>query len=367
MTAIGNEGTGGKPDEGPKNESPSEPMSTDAWEKELADMKDGFKPASEVPGGPVRRPTPPPGGFKVPPLPGETDKPASTPPAEQTGKEIRNKATMDSKKSTPTTQKTADRKPAKSTGTGLSEDKKQKTPVKTAARKSDMSPKFSKVRLTISILLFAIIGLSVGAGYYFRAKRGVEYYIERLRSENVAVQNHASEALKDAGAVAVPNLVELLKEGNEREVLAAAKTLGKIDASESMAVLRTLTSHENPEVRRIALSVLGERAAPETFENVTEQLKSGDQNTRAWAIQALAGYDPKKSVPVLLELLDDENWRVQNTAAKTLQVITGQRLGTPKSSYSPELNKEIRDKWQKWWEENQDTFKRPASPEDKGC
>jgi hypothetical protein len=326
-----------------------------------------------VPKGPARRPTPPPGGFKVPSLPTESKKPVPLPARPVKKKEAvppaakspRPPAAGKSTAKAPSGSKTAGGTPPKKAAATPGDLKK--TPVGKAACSPGTQPKFSKVRLVISAALFVVIGVSVAAGFHFRKKRGVEYYIERLRSENVAVQNHASEALKELGAAAVPNLEQLIKEGNEREVIASAKTLGKIDTPESIEVIRTLTNHENSEVRRIALSVLGERAAPEAFENVISQLESSDQNTRFWAIQALAGYEPKKSVPVLLELLDDDNWRVQNIAAKTLQIITGQKLGTPKSSYSPELNKQIRDKWQKWWEENGDTFKKPESPEDKGC
>ncbi len=366
--------TNGKADGDAKKQASPEPMSTDAWKKELADITGGLKSSPEVPKGPARRATPPPGGFKVPPLPTEGKKPAHAPAQPEKKKAASLPVTRPSKP--PSSEKsaakplsglkTAGETPSKGAAAALPEDKKKPLAGKPAQQPSAQS-KFSKIRLAISAALFVVIGISVAAGYHFHNKRGVEYYIERLRSENVAVQNHASEALKEMGTAAVPSLEQLIGEGNEREVLASAKTLGKIDTGESNAVLRTLTTHENPEVRRIALFVLGERAAPETFDNVVRQLESSDQNTRSWAIQALAGYAPKKSVPVLLGLLDDNNWRVQNTAAKTLQAITGQKLGVPKSSYSPELNKQIRDKWQKWWEENRDTFKRLEPSKDKGC
>jgi hypothetical protein len=361
--AADERGTSGGPGRDAKKRPSPGPLSTDAWEEELAGMKEGVKPLPGVPERPIERSTPPPGGFKAPALPAETKQP---------GRAGKQEAGAPSRTAGPPAPGTpvgskAAAAAQKKAGTAIPGEKEAKTAAKQVPGRPGTPPSFSKVRTLVSAVLLAVIALSAAFGYHFRTKRGVEYYMMRLRSENVAVQNQASDALRDLGEAAVPGLAQLVQEGNEREVLAAAKTLGKIDGRESMSVLRKLACHDDPEVRRVALSVLGERAAPETFANVTEQLKSSDQNTREWAIQALAGYDPKKSIPVLLELLDDNNWRVQNTAAKTLQVITGQKLGTPKSSYAPELNKQILDQWHEWWEKNRDTFVKPEPPEDKGC
>jgi hypothetical protein len=346
------------------------PMSNDDWEEELAGMKDGISGGPGLPERPIRRATPPPGGFVAPPLEKLIKKepessrphdlkpsPVRTSPEE---KEPGDSGIPESKPVLPSS--VGSKKPA---SVRLAEVKKalRKTvrETKAAEVKAKSLKKSGKKWITIplSLILFVIIAISVVAGYYFRTRRGVEYYIEKLKSEDQAVQSHARDSLSNLGEVAVPNLEELIESGSEPEVLAAVDTLALIDSKGSVELLMKLTACSEANVRKRALAALGERGAPQAFSNVEKQISSTDHETRICAIAALENFDPEKSVPILLKLLDDSDWQIRNEAAKTLVEITGQSLGIPKSTSTEGMDKIIRERWHKWWEENSATFQRP--------
>jgi hypothetical protein len=343
-------------------------MSGDDWEKELAGMKDSVGSSPHVPHGPVRRATPPPGGFVVPPLekpgkkklePPKPVKPKAPPgPAPAKAKELSKPGAPAVKPVLPVDSK----KPASvrlvEVRTALRKTTREAKAAETAKK---ARPKNWKrwLSVLISVLLLAVMALSVAAGYHFRARRGVEFYIEKLKSEDPAIQSYARDSLSSFGAVAVPNLGKLVGGEDEREALAAVDTLALIDCKESADLLMRLTTHANANIRKRALSALGERGAPQAFSYIKEQISSPDHETRICAIAALENYDPQKSVPILLTLLDDEGWQIRNAAAMALTRITGQNLGIPKSTYTVEMNRIIRERWREWWQENSPTFQRP--------
>lgn len=344
------------------------PLSDDDWEKELEDIK-GDISGPDVPEKPIRRVTPPPGGFVVPPLEKLTKKPPA--PAQPRIPKPSVDSSMSGSK-TPKESKTLDSEPLKPSQVGSKKPASVRlSEVKAALRKTTRETKAAGIKAKIrkkhpinwlsaiiSVVLFLIIAMSVAAGYHFRTRRGVEYYIEKLKSEDQAVQSHARDSLSSLGASAVPDLEKLVESGSEYEMLAAVDTLALIDCRESVKLLMKLTACANANVRKRALTALGERAAPQAFSNVEKQISSTDHETRICAIAALENFDPEKSVPILLKLLDDSDWQIRNEAAKTLVEITGQSLGIPKSTSTEGMNKIIRDRWHKWWEEKGPTFKK---------
>jgi len=160
--------------------------------------------------------------------------------------------------------------------------------------------------------------------------------------------------------VAVPRLGKFIKKGSEREAIAAIDTLALIEGGESESLLDELATHENPEIRKRALTALGGRITPKSFSRVKEQVNSEDYSTRLCAIESLENFIPQKTVPILLELLADSDWRIRNKAGKILCVVTGKSFGIPLSSHTEVMNEAIRRKWTQWWEDNKATFKRPG-------
>lgn len=350
-----------------------EPMSHDDWEKELADMKGGVGHGPDLPEGPVRRPTPPPGGFKVPTLEelkekmtSESESADSPVHDEDVDEEEDDDDDDDHDSGESGSEDSAGISSRASGSSSISVDEIEAALVKTTGSRKAVSPE-SRVparsrkatSLVISMLLFLVMAFSVAAGYHFRARRGVEYFMTKLKSDDPALQSYARDSLSNLGAIAIPSLEKLVESGNESEVLAGVDTLALIDSEESVSILMKLTTHENANVRKRALAGLGERAAPQAFSNVRQQISSTDHETRLCAITALENFDPQESVPVLLELLDDEDWQIRNEAAKMLTRITGQELGIPKSTSTPAVLDMIRQRWHTWWEENGSAFERP--------
>jgi len=388
-----------------------EPLSGDDWAKELADIKGEVPPGPEIPENPVRLSTPPPGGFKIPSIHKETAR-ASVPPIEDEKPPI-----------LPDTEEELDDEPYEEEEEDFEddfdeddfedediedEDAQEENPESETEEEdgfddlsdvenlnipqpSDSAAKVSRIDIEsalggssgeidlprkpsgpakekagtagvmLSVLLFFALALSVLAGYHFRSKEGVEYYIKRLGSEDPAIQSHARDSLSFFGNAAVPRLMDVVGSGDERNALAAVDTLAVIESEDSVRNLMSLTTHCNAQIRRRALAALGERAAPQAFSNIEDQIGSEDHDTRLCAIAALENFDPQKSVPILLDLLDDEDWRIRNEAGKALQVITGQGLGAPKSTYSEKMNDIIRQRWREWWEKEGAGFVKPEN------
>ena len=360
-------------EESPVTKSP-DPMSSGEWEKELADIKGDTANAPELPRGPGRLPTPPPGGFKVPSL----DKPAgktgkrrerdrSEPPSGADKEKEPDRGGPEDIETeplnVPAPGESPDEVPIKDITKALKSKSSKEAIVQKAREKAHKERRHSRISVLLSVLLFFVLAFSVAAGYHFRARQGVAYYLQRLKSEDPGMQSYARDSLGSLGEVSVPALKRLAETECERDVIAAVDTLALIDCEESVKILMGLTTHQNANVRKRALGALGERAAPQAFSNVVEQISSTDHQTRLCAITALEGFDPRKSVPELLTLLDDEDWQIRNEAAKTLTRITGQNLGIPKSTTLQTVNRMIRDRWRRWWQENGPAFQRPHEGE----
>jgi hypothetical protein len=374
MTNGGKNGKREEPGNGPGVPKTPGPMSTDDWEKELDEMKGKSGSGPEIPNKAVRLPTPPPGGFVAPPLQKPAQKPSKPPTPPRQAPVIPPRTPQPGRKpQAPATgvrpaPPAASRAAAESRGVTAKQVSRalEKTGLRTAGAAKPLArpgskKKATKVSIFISVVLFVVTCLSVAAGYHYRARSGIDYYMEMLRSEDPAREAYAREALRAIGAPAVPELAKMTASGNEREVLAAVNTLALIECDLSAETLMKLTGHENVLVARRAIIALGAFALDQSFPCVCEHVSSPDHETRLCAIGALKDFDPQKAVPVLLELLDDSDWRVRNVAAKTLRLATGQQLSVPTSTTSPETLETIRRQWRQWWEENKVGFKRPSA------
>ena len=235
-----------------------------------------------------------------------------------------------------------------------------------AAAQADSPPpagrKNGKMSFLLSALLLSALVLSAVAGLHLRTHRAVEFYIEMLKSADPAARNYARDSLSRLGPACIYALLPLAEGPNKEEVLTAIDTLALISASEATGILVKLTTHQDAEIRIRALEALGESALPHVFTSIEAQISSPDYGTRLCAIAALENFDPHRSVPILLDLLDDRDWRVRNSAAKTLISITAQNMGVPTSTSSPAANAIICQRWREWWAQNGPTFKKTAPP-----
>ncbi len=135
----------------------------------------------------------------------------------------------------------------------------------------------------------------------------------------------AAAALQTMGALAepaVPVLVSALSSGKEQIVVNAADALGAIGAAARPAVppLRALLSHQKAKVRMHAASALGDIGSAESVDNLTALLKDPDEGVRREAAEALGkiGSEAKGAIPALIAVLNDSAGSVTMHAAWAL-------------------------------------------------
>ena len=68
------------------------------------------------------------------------------------------------------------------------------------------------------------------------------------------------------------------------------------------------------------------------------------------AVSSLSSLRVKKSIPLLVRILGDQNWKFRNYGAKALEHITGHALGTDPSD------------WDAWWKATGADFQVPPLP-----
>jgi HEAT repeat protein len=134
----------------------------------------------------------------------------------------------------------------------------------------------------------------------------------------------ALQMLGSQAAPAVPVLVSALSSGNERIVDQAAGALGAIGAPARSAVppLRHLLSHKGASVRMHAASALGDigAASAAAVDALTSLLKDPDEGVRREAAEALGkiGPEAKGSILALIAALNDSAGSVTTHAAWAL-------------------------------------------------
>lgn len=141
------------------------------------------------------------------------------------------------------------------------------------------------------------------------------FMLPLLRDSDASVRLATAEALTElfrGGArqekTAVPELIAVLKDSDERIVRAALKALGIIKAPDAVPALIPFCKSGNPAISRAAIEALGNtgRAAHDAEETLLAALKTDD--TRKAAAEALGkiGADPKKLLPALIVALNTE-------------------------------------------------------------
>ncbi len=95
-------------------------------------------------------------------------------------------------------------------------------------------------------------------------------------------------------------------------------------------------------VRQQAAEALGQLRDGYALEPLTAALQDEVSAVRATAVAALGALGDQYSVEPVIGTLGDSDAAVRQASGKALTKITGENFG------------EDRERWQKWWEENQD-------------
>ncbi len=161
--------------------------------------------------------------------------------------------------------------------------------------------------------------------------------IERLKSEvDFEIGLSAGLALAGIGEPAVPALIEVFKDKNEKVRNKAGKVLVDIGAPAALALIKEL---KNPNIRLNIVKLLGEIGDASAVPVLIERLKDKDEdkNVREWVIQVLGEIGDASAVPVLIERLKDKDTSIRRGAALALGYIRD-------ASVVPVLIERLKDK-----------------------
>ncbi|MCI0749781.1 MAG: HEAT repeat domain-containing protein [Nevskiales bacterium] len=137
----------------------------------------------------------------------------------------------------------------------------------------------------------------------------------------------AAEIFQEMGPKAIPPLLQALNTGNVSNAVAAVvlRTLGLLEAIESVPVLIRYLSHSDTELRISSAKSLGQIGRPETAEALGAALEDPAWEVRNAAAQALGRLKDASVIPALLRKLSDPAWWVRFNAAEALFRLNGIR------------------------------------------
>lgn len=146
-----------------------------------------------------------------------------------------------------------------------------------------------------------------------------------------------AEALgRGSVAEAVPALIVHLGNKDWFVKQRAAEALGRIADPAAVEPLIPLASDRDPGVRTVALDALGILRDRRATDVVCAALAEKTWQVRAAAIGAAAKVRPKEAIPILIDMLESEEGRLQVEVDQALRDITGNQFQQP-------------DEWKRWW------------------
>jgi HEAT repeat protein len=138
-----------------------------------------------------------------------------------------------------------------------------------------------------------------------------------------------AEALKEIGSASVPPLIEVVKDKDATNRVAAAKVLGLFggEAKAAVPALAEFLADEDewPDARGAVAFTLG-KVGPAAVSALTAGLKDKEADVRSGCAETLGqvGPEAKTAVPALTELLKDVYPAVREAAMKALEKIKGE-------------------------------------------
>ncbi|MCA9068646.1 MAG: HEAT repeat domain-containing protein [Planctomycetaceae bacterium] len=128
-----------------------------------------------------------------------------------------------------------------------------------------------------------------------------------------------------------------------------------VESDDADFLRRQITTQPSP-FRELALVALGSALGREAIPELLPALQHNDPPMRLAAADAMADLGDRRSLPVLVELLDSEDVAVREKSAMVLRGLTGQRLGY--SAHLPEKSRANAFRaWQQWYEVSGKTAK----------
>lgn len=166
------------------------------------------------------------------------------------------------------------------------------------------------------------------------------------KDPNVAVM--AAEALAERKHKdAVPALQKLIGKGKNRDVMRAslaAQANLRVGDQAWITELLTLIQSDDPELRHLAVTSLGESKDKSFLKPLVAALEDPNWSIRMAALQALEGMRSKDAIDAIVARIGKEDGRLRNEFANALWRLTGQSF------------QDNADGWNAWWKNSRDRF-----------
>jgi predicted phage tail protein len=166
------------------------------------------------------------------------------------------------------------------------------------------------------------------ARYWLRhtsRERLVNLVRKALESPWADVRQAAAQALAALDArEEIPDLREMLRDGDEDVRQAAVQALAALWGREAIPDLREMLRDGHWRVRQAAVQALAALDAREEIPDLREMLRDGDEDVRQAAAQALAALWGREAIPDLREMLRDGDEDVRQAAVQALETVVAE-------------------------------------------
>ena len=148
----------------------------------------------------------------------------------------------------------------------------------------------------------------------------------------------------------MPELLAAVPLCDKRYLIQSAMDAAESSATEADAVLlRKALSHENEQVRVTATTALAAALGEDAAKDLHGKLKDKSDPVKLAAARAIANFGDRKSLPVLLAMLESENLQVRVSASAALRQLSGQHFGF--AAYDKADKRQlVVAKWKDWVE-----------------
>ena len=157
----------------------------------------------------------------------------------------------------------------------------------------------------------------------------VPHIREALKEGSVRMKVNATQALREMGKKhankVVDDLLQLLEHENAKVRIACAGSLTRLNVPvEALSQIRKImTKDPTPDVQRHSITIVGKlgeaarEAGPELLELIGSHTNSAVRSRACWALGSIH-VDAEKSIPVLLNVLEENDESLQRSAVNAL-------------------------------------------------
>jgi HEAT repeat protein len=172
--------------------------------------------------------------------------------------------------------------------------------------------------------------------------------IKLLQDKDHDVAVMAVEALAERKhKEAVPALQKLIGKGRNRDLMRAslaAQSVLRIGDQAWIGELLALIKSDDPELRNLAITALGETKDKSFLKALVAALEDPSWTVRSAALQGLEGMRSKDAIDAIVARMDKEDGRLRHDFANTLWRLTGQPF------------QEDAEGWENWWKNSRERF-----------